>query len=231
MKIHCLKHVPFEGPGWFAEWAGARDHEMLVTEVFDPDFTLPPSNIFDCLLVMGGPMGVHDEESCPWLAAEKQLIREAIDRGKSVIGVCLGAQLIADVCGAKVYPNDEKEIGWFPVVWHSDRAPIPNHFANSPMTVFHWHGDTFDLPAGAVHLAESTACKNQAFLIDGRILGLQFHIESTPESVATLCENCADEIEPDAEYCQSVEQISGAATEHCPTVNRSLEALLDSIFK
>src|SRR5262249_47695751 len=132
----------------------------------------------DLVVVLGGPMNIYEEDKFPWLIAEKKFIRQAIEEKLAVLGLCLGSQLIADVLGAKIYPNDEKEIGWFPVevteaaLKHRLFSHWPNFF-----TPFHWHGDTFDLPEGAIHLARSQACRNQAFLYQDRVVGLQFHLE------------------------------------------------------
>lgn len=153
---------------------------------------------------MGGPMGVHDEKKHPWLKAEKQFIENAIKSDKVVIGICLGAQLIADVLGAKVFPSQYKEIGWFPVHLTNEGKKVLGDFPED-FTAFHWHGDTFDLPSGAKHLAGSVACKNQAFLYD-KVLGLQFHLESTEASVKALIDNCRQEIVP-ASHIQNEESI------------------------
>src|SRR5690606_32591469 len=114
----------------------------------------------------------------PWMKEEKKLIEKAILKGKRVIGICLGAQLIADVLGARVFPNKEKEIGWFPIELTEEGQKSP-FFAgfNKTETVFHWHGDTFEIPKGAEHIASSKVCENQAFLFDHKVLGLQFHLE------------------------------------------------------
>jgi GMP synthase (glutamine-hydrolysing) len=172
--------------------------------------SLPSPDVFDALVVMGGPMSVHDEAQYPWLAVEKKLIEQSIKSGKLVLGVCLGAQLLADVLGAKVYRNKHKEIGWFPVRHLQEgsiAAGLPRTF-----TAFHWHGEAFDLPAGAVRLAESDGCANQAFEFGGKALALQFHLEVTRESVEGLVRNCAADITP-GPYVQSAEQMLAAAGE------------------
>ena len=207
MRIHYLQHVPFEGPANIATWAEMRGHLLTSTALFKGE-ALPFPETFDALVVMGGSMSVHDEAQYPWLVAEKKLIERSIHSGKSVLGVCLGAQMLADVLGARVYRNKEKEIGWFPVRHvqeESVAAGLPRTF-----TAFHWHGETFDLPAGAVHLAESEGCANQAFEFGGKTLALQFHLEVTRASVETLIQNCAADITP-GPYVQSPEQMLAAA--------------------
>ena len=208
MRIHYLQHVPFEGPANIAAWAEMYGHLMTSTALFKGE-PLPSPEAFDALVVMGGPMSVHDEAQYPWLVAEKKLIEQSIKSGKRVLGICLGAQLLADVLGAKVYRNKHKEIGWFPVR-HLQEGSVS---AGLPRTflAFHWHGETFDLPAGAVHLAESDGCANQAFEFGGgKTLALQFHLEVTRDSVAALIRNCAADITP-GPYVQSPEQMLGAA--------------------
>ncbi len=133
---------------------------------------------YDGLVVLGGPMNVGQVDEYPHLATEIELIDEAIDRGMPILGVCLGAQLIAAALGARVYPNDEKEIGWYPIeLTDAGRDdPLLGHL-DSPEQIFQWHGDTFEIPEGAVHLALSPACRNQAFRYGTSVYGLQFHME------------------------------------------------------
>ena len=128
-------------------------------------------------------MSANDDAKYPWLTAEKQFIKKAIDSDKIVIGVCLGAQLIAAALGAKVYRNKYKEIGWFDITPAKDakKTILADCFA-ATQTAFHWHGDTFDLPNRAIHLASSDACKNQGYIIDGCVIGFQFHLETTVDS-------------------------------------------------
>ncbi|MCK5862638.1 MAG: gamma-glutamyl-gamma-aminobutyrate hydrolase family protein, partial [Candidatus Hydrogenedentes bacterium] len=182
MRAHYLQHVPFEGLGSIESRLHSSGYEISSTQLFEsPEF--PALEEIDLLLVMGGPMSVNDEEIYPWLSQEKEFIRRAIDMKKPVLGVCLGAQLIANVLGARVYQNSEKEIGWWPV--HGTPVPSSSLFQfPASIQAFHWHGETFNLPAGATLLASSTACKNQAFQIGTSVIGLQFHLETTPESAA-----------------------------------------------
>jgi len=170
----------------------------------------------DWLVVMGGPMSVDESQKYFWLTAEKHFIENAFQHGKTVIGICLGAQLIADVLGAPVSRNRFPEIGWFPVQLTPAAQAVPLcQSVPEQFTAFHWHGDTFDLPHGAIHLARSEACDNQGFLYGERVLGLQFHLESTPASVRALVENCGDDIR-EGRYIQTVETM-----QRCPSFAES----------
>jgi GMP synthase-like glutamine amidotransferase len=197
--VHVLQHVAFEGPGSIAPWLEARQAEVMRIRLFAGD-PLPLVSDSDLLVVMGGPMSVNDELVHPWLREEKTLVREMMDAGVPVLGICLGAQVIASACAARVYPNAAPEIGWFPVQAvegsrSSDRAPGVFRFPPST-TVFHWHGETFDLPDGARHLARSEACECQAFQIGRTVIGLQFHLEMTPEGAEALIHNCEADLLP-----------------------------------
>lgn len=196
MRVLWLQHVPFEGLGSIEKWCRDRNAAVSATRLFDGQ--PPPSHDdYDALIVMGGPMGVYEDAEFPWLATEKRFIAEAIAARKRTLGICLGAQLISSVLGGKVTKNREKEIGWFPIQW-TDAAQAHPVFAAIPREaeVFHWHGDTFSIPPGAVALARSEGCDNQAFLFGSHVLGLQFHLETTRESAAALLANCAADLKP-----------------------------------
>lgn len=206
LRVHCFQHISFEGPGNIKEWCIENGHALTSTQ-FYKDATLPSMQEIDWLIIMGGPMGAYDEKKYHWLAAEKKFIKEAIAAGKTIIGICLGAQLLAEISGAKVYPNTHKEIGWFPVEL-SLEAMQNKLFAgiNSSITVFHWHGDTFDLPENAVHLAHSKACRNQAFIYNENILGIQFHLEMTKDSLKEMIKNGKHELVKE-KFIQTEEEI------------------------
>ncbi|MCL5670893.1 MAG: type 1 glutamine amidotransferase [Acidobacteria bacterium] len=193
MRIHIIQHVAFEGPGAIADWARERGYSVAVTEQFRRG-KLPAVGDFDFLVIMGGPMSANDGAKFAWLAEERQLITDALREEKAILGVCLGAQLLAQALGASVYPSREKEIGWFPVrlTLQAERNRLFSGLPRS-MTVLHWHGETFDLPQGAVLLAESALCRNQAFELDGRVLGLQFHLEVQPQGLERLVENSLED--------------------------------------
>ncbi len=225
LRIHYLQHVSFEGLGCIEDWVSIKGHSLSATKFYENN-QLPALSDFDWLIVMGGPMGVYDEDKFDWLCGEKEFIRNAIQAGKTVIGICLGAQLIASSLGAEVYPNGEKEIGWFPI------SPTECGLADrllsesiDPYPVFHWHGDTFDLPSGALRLASSEACVNQAFLYNPKVIGLQFHFEVTEESLRQMIVFCGNELEPDR-YIQSADTILSKA-QFIGEVNKRMFHLLD----
>ncbi len=224
MRAHCFQHVGFEGLGSIEGWLHSRNASITGTRFFE-DAVFPRAEDVDLLVVMGGPMSVNDEGDYPWLIEEKRFIRELIERGKGVLGVCLGAQLIASAMGARVYPNAAKEIGWLPV--HSTGAGDGEHFFRFPSTctVFQWHGETFDLPDGAIHLARSDACVNQAFQLGQRVVGLQFHLETTPLTAKAIVEHCRHELVP-GERIQSEAEILSAPPERYAAANALMASLL-----
>jgi len=222
LRVHSIVHLPAEGIGWIADWIRAGGHTHSETAVFsDPIF--PSVDAFDMLIVMGGPMSVNDEATYAWLRPEKELIASAIGAGKAVVGICLGSQLIASALGSPVRANSRKEIGWFPI--RTDRRVIPE--LEESMTVFHWHGETFDLPAQARAFAQSDACRNQGFLYGDRVLALQFHVEVTRPLLAQMISSGADELIPER-YVQGAEQILAGAG-NAPAANAILGKLLDRL--
>lgn len=206
LKIHYLQHVAFEGLGCIAVWASQHGAILSSTEFYRDDYLLPSPDDFDWLIIMGGPMGVYDHAEHPWLLPEKELIKQAIVAGKKVLGICLGAQLIATVLGARVWQNHCKEMGWFDINYMEGVPRRMKH--HNAVTVFHWHGDTFDIPTGAVHIASSIACHNQGFLYNNNVLALQYHMEITEESLDAMLAYGADELKPD-KYIQPADVIKG----------------------
>lgn len=227
-RLHYLQHVPFENMGTIHAWAESNGMQVHGTRFYKCE-PLPSVEEFDWLIIMGGPMGVSDELLYPWLRQEKKLIRQALEDQKVVLGICLGAQLIADVLGARVQPNFYREVGWFPVYktatsGHSSvSAAIPDG-----LQVLHWHGETFDLPQGTVHLGYSEACKNQGFLLDDRIVGLQFHLEMTARNLERLIKNCRNEID-ESRYVQTPEMML-SGRERFASANAAMDKLLNCLL-
>lgn len=225
MNICCLMHVPFEDAANIGLWAADRGHSLSYTRLFDGQ-TLPDVTSFDMLAIMGGPMNIYEHDAYPWLVAEKAFIKQAIDAGKKVIGVCLGAQLIADVLGGKVTVGTHKEIGWHTITQTPQASD--SLFAALPkeMTVFQWHGDTFSIPPSATHIASSDVCDNQAFQVGQNVLALQFHLEYSADSIEKMLTHCSDEI-VEAPYIQNIDAIRGGLNYIAPAT-QWLTALLDA---
>lgn len=225
MNVHYLQHVPFEGLGTIENWVRGGGHSLGATHFYRGD-SLPRIDVVDLLVVMGGPMNIYEEADYPWLAAEKRFIEQAVIAGRRVLGICLGAQLIADVLGAKVYANADKEIGWFPI---EKMQSAPELFSAFPqrIEVFHWHGDTFDIPAGAVLAARSAGCANQAFVYDGRVVGLQFHLETTLDSAQQLIAHGANEL-VQGRYIQTPQEMLADASRF-DAINHVMHDLLDRL--
>jgi GMP synthase-like glutamine amidotransferase len=186
MRIACVMHVPFEGPGAISEWAAARGNELVRVDA--PRGAFPALSEFDLVVVLGGPMSTGDVLRHPWLVAEKEFISRCIGEGVLTLGICLGSQLLAEAIGGSVHPGTAPEIGWYPVTLGSAAVHVP-YLAGWPATFVagHWHGDTFDLPEGVESVASSELTANQAFATrDGRVVGLQFHLEWTPDALRAL---------------------------------------------
>lgn len=184
MRVHWIQHAPSDDLGCIAPWLAGRGLTPARTAFYEGD-AAPSLDIVDALLIMGGSMNVDETAQHPWLIAEKHFIRAALDAGKPIFGICLGAQLIAEVLGAKVARNPEPEIGWFDVRLDPSARSLAV-FTDFPerWPAFHWHGYGYELPAGGVHVASSALCEQQAFALDGgRVLGLQYHPEVTAANV------------------------------------------------
>lgn len=213
MNVVILQHVSFEGPGTISPFFEHSDaigdtsvkHNVRTIHLYRGDeFTSPLWP--DLLIVMGGPMGVSDEAEYSWLAAEKTFISEVIESGAWVLGICLGAQLIAEVLGGQVKNNPRPEIGWYPI--QTDEQ-LNGHWLydilGSNFHSLHWHGDTFTIPAGAIPLGSSEACENQGFIWDERVLGFQFHLEFTHNTVRRLISECEEELNNPQAHDQSLD--------------------------
>lgn len=226
MRVHYLQHVSFEDLGSMRDYFLNCGHQLNATHLYLEE-PLPALDTFDWLVVMGGPMGVGDSRDFPWLDEERKFIQAAIDAEKIVLGVCLGAQLIAAALGAAVYANATREIGWFPLKGSADIANEPLAALLDDTLAFHWHGDTFDLPTGATLLASSDACHNQAFALYGRVFALQFHLETTHSLALSLIEHCGDEL-VDSPYVQCAGEIL-TDEQHFTAINLTMSNVLEAI--
>ncbi|RXA19869.1 amidotransferase [Methanosarcina sp. MSH10X1] len=208
MKIQVLQHSAINTLGTIEEYAKIKDHRLESTRFYEPK-SPPVPDSFDLLIIMGGPMGIYDYEENPWLRDEKVFIKQAIEAGKPILGICLGAQLLADILGARIYENRYIEMGWFPVR-ASGGENKPEFLEGLPdeIMVFHWHSRTFDLPPGAVLLFESEGCKNQGFTYNGRVVALQFHPEVNEERIQSLIERFGEGI-VEGPFVQKTQEMLG----------------------
>jgi len=229
MRIVVLQHVDYEGPDKIGDWARERGHTLAtVVPLFE---SFPDPGDFDLLVVMGGPMGAYEDASYPWLTAEKRFISDSIAAGRSVFGVCLGCQLVAEAIGGRAHPAGVREVGWIEVrltptgQYARILGALPETFVAGQ-----WHGDTFDLPEGVRSAAVSDTCANQAFeLAGGRVVGVQFHLEWTPETLVELAARHGDWLARPGEGTASV-QTAHELLEQLPALARGHEllyALLD----
>jgi len=212
------------GHCYLPEWARHNGHAWDSTLVPAAE-SLPAPSDFDVLVVLGGPMSAWEVDRYPWLMAEKSYLETVVAAGKPVLGICLGAQLLAGVLGARTYGGPHKEIGWFPVETTPEgRGSWPGAALPERFVSYLWHGDTYDLPDGAVRIARSAAFENQGFLWN-QVLALQFHLEVRPEWVRMLAERDARELVP-KEFVQSAETILAQPESLYRENNRIMDGLL-----
>lgn len=194
-RFALITHADHEGPGHIAAWLTARG-AALSEHRFADGAALPPLATLAGLVVLGGPMGVYERERHPWLDDERAAVGAALAARLPVLGICLGAQLIAAALGARVAPGPRKEIGWYEVTRAAEATASPfAAAAPARITTFHWHGDGFALPPGAVRLFSSAACREQGFAIGTQVLALQFHPEVDAAMVARWARVGADELD------------------------------------
>ena len=225
--IVTLLHAFFEKPGYISNWAEQNDFEIEEIHCWkSPEY--PDPRDVKRLLIMGGPMGVYETKKYPWLIDEIKFIRAVIDAGNKVLGICLGSQLISTAMGAKVYSNDQPEIGWFEIVWNEAAYKHPlSYGVSSHSKVFHYHGDTFDLPVNAVLLASSRGCKHQAYALGNNVLALQFHMEVNHELLEDMLFH-GDELVPDT-FVQNKKQIQDGIYDVMQN-HTDLATLLENIY-
>ncbi|GAB6390893.1 MAG: glutamine amidotransferase class-I [Treponematales bacterium] len=234
MRIHYIQHAPFETPGMILDWAAENGHAVRGTFTCSADraeAAFPRLGDFDWLVVMGGAMNVYEDAAYPWLAEERAFLKEAAETGKTIVGLCLGAQLLAAALGGRVTKNAEKEIGWFPVTLTAEARRLP-HFARMPEKplVFQWHGDTFsELPPGAALLAGGEVCRNQAFRWGERVFAFQFHWENTRETIAEFIRNGGGELAAGGAHIQKPEEMLNAA--HIRQSNEWMRGFLTQLEK
>ncbi len=183
MKRRCvvIRHVRFEDLDFLKPILVNRDFEISVAEPGIDE--LQHARDSDLLVILGGPIGVYEEKTYPWLQEEIAIVAHRLANAAPTLGICLGAQVIARAAGSRVYPGGSPEIGWTPVTLTDAGLRSPLRFLSAQVPVLHWHGDTFDLPDSATLLASTEVYPNQAFAIARHTLGLQFHIEVDPKGI------------------------------------------------
>jgi len=193
MRVLIFRHVRFEGAGLLETVLRSRGIGIDYADLYMEGTAVPDPSVYQGLIFMGGPMSVNDDLA--WLRLEEGFIRDAVAARIPVLGICLGSQLVARALGATVRRNPNKEIGWLDVRFTPKAAEDPLFGGLTTENIFHWHGETFDLPERAELLASSALCRNQAFRLGSGVYGLQFHLEVTPEMISEWCvqdENCGD---------------------------------------
>ncbi len=225
MRVHWLQHAEHEDLGCIAPWLALRGHSVSCTRLQRGE-AIPEPDAYDWLIVLGGPMNIYQHAAYPWLVPEKQAIRAALNADKRLLGICLGAQLLADQLGGPVTGNADPEIGWHAVTLSSAGREAAA-FRNFPdtFTAFHWHGDTFTLPLGSPPLMASAACANQAFTQGPRVAGIQFHLEVT---AANARDWFAHERPAASRYVQAPDEILAALPNFAEN-NRLMLKLLENL--
>jgi GMP synthase (glutamine-hydrolysing) len=229
MNFSIFQHVPYESPGHILEWIKMHGHSFHFVDFYDNP-VLPEIKNTDALIVMGGPMSIYDDEEYSYLANERDFLKQFILSGKKVLGICLGAQMVADAMGAQVRKNEHTEIGWFKIKIQLENLPkkfqgiFPDEF-----TTFHWHGDTFDLPGKVNGFAYSEASQNQGFIHEN-VAAFQFHPEMTLAGLKELVQHNVEVFNHSNLFIQSKEKILKAAQENIGFNRAVLFHFLEKFF-
>lgn len=228
MKILILQHTATEGAGMVLDWCAQKGAEVSYINLYESHPRFDLDEPVQLLVVLGGPMSVNDENDYPWLKAEKCFIRQCLEASIPILGLCLGAQLIASALGSQVVANSESEIGWHDIEGlanQMDVFPLP-----ASMPVFHWHGETFELPPHSIRLAKSAACENQGFQLGDKVIGLQFHPEITVDTIETWIADASESLKPSS-YVQTPDEMRAQAQTYLPDSKALLFEVLDYLVK
>lgn len=228
-KLLIIQHVSFEKPGVIPDWARFNNIDYQVFHIYRNE-PLPSPDDFDYLVMMGGPMSVNDHIEYPWIEKEMTLIRQCLVSQVPVIGICLGSQMLAKALGANVYQSTQKEIGWYPVHFETQHLPAGMKVQPISIDVFHWHGETFDLPDECVRLASSELTPNQFFLYKDLAMGIQFHAEVKAENVQELTSLCADELNENGSHIMDKQAILRADIDY-GSINQMMYNWLNFLFR
>lgn len=223
MHIHAIIHAEFEQPGCIEKWAQEKDYTFTTTHTYKGE-RLPEVNKFDFLIVMGGPQSPLKTDEWPYLQDEIDLIKQSTAANKAILGICLGAQLIAESLGAKTEKSPHREIGVYPIELLADAAkdPVFSQFPNT-FPVMHWHNDMPGIPKEARLLAKSEGCPRQAFAVGDRIYGLQCHFEMTQDNIKDMLKHCENDL-TSSRYVQSKQSL---LSHDLTDINKKMIAILE----
>lgn len=224
VRIACVQNHHAEGPARIRVWSEARGHEMRCCRAFAANEI--PIDEYDAFVVMGGPASVNDAAFDPGVHRALERVERFLETGKPVLGICLGAQMMAVVAGGRVVRGGRKEIGWFDIRVEQAEGHLLSGLPEQ-LTVFHWHGEQIDPPEGARRLASSEVCPVQAFQVGNRVLGLQCHLEVDRDAVEKMVHVFEDEILEGGAGVQSAGEMLAAVDRHGEACDEALAGMLD----
>lgn len=227
METYIFQHVEFEGPGIILPLLKKRGHNIHIVKLYAGD-PIPHEDGIDFAIMMGGPMSVLDEANYPFFVREKELCRDMVQLGKPLLGICLGAQMIASAFRAAIIKAPEKEVGWYPIQWQD--CCKGHSLELGTFNALHWHGEMFKIPKEATKLASSEGCENQAFRL-GSAIALQFHLEATPESVESMLKNCADDFAKPGKFVQNEKDIRDLTAQYVKDANNTMNKIIDFLLE